>query len=50
MLAGQGHIVLVTLNDTVTLAYTAHTTNCKDQPFTQANINGGYSFYIIKNF
>lgn len=48
--AGQGHIVLVTLNDTVTLAYTAHTTNCKDQPFTQANINGGYSFYIIKNF
>lgn len=48
--AGQGHIVLVTLNDTVTLAYTANTTNCKDQPFTQANINGGYSFYIIKNF
>ena len=48
--AGQGHIVLVTLNDTVTLAYTAHPTNCKDQPFTQANINGGYSFYIIKNF
>lgn len=48
--AGQVHIVLVTLNDTVTLAYTAHTTNCKDQPFTQANINGGYSFYIIKNF
>ena len=48
--AGQGHIVLVTLNDTVTLAYTAHTTNCKDQPFTQATINGGYSFYIIKNF
>lgn len=48
--AGQGHIVLVTLNDTVTLAYTAHTTNCKNQPFSQANINGGYFFYIIKNY
>ena len=48
--AGQGHIVLVTLNDTVTLAYTAHTTSCKDQAFTQANSNGGYSVDIIKNF
>ena len=48
--AGNGHIVLVTLNDTVTLAYTAHNNNRYNEPFTQSAINGGYSFYIIKNF
>lgn len=48
--AGSGHIVLVSVNDTVTLAYTAHNRNRYNEPFTQSAINGGYSFYIIKNF
>jgi len=47
--AGTGHIVLVTKNDTVNICYTAHNFNREDEPFTQSALNGGFSFYVIKN-
>jgi len=48
--AGSGHIVLVTINDTVNICYTAHNFNRKDQYFSSSDLNGGYSFYVIKNY
>ena len=48
--AGQGHIVLVTINDGAKIAYTAHTTDRKDAAFSSADLDGNYSFYVIKNY
>lgn len=45
-----GHSVLVTLNNTVDICYTAHTTNRKDAPFTKTELNSTYTFYVIKNY
>lgn len=48
--AGAGHIVLVTINDGAKIAYTAHTTDRKDAAFSSADLEGNYSFYVIKNY
>lgn len=56
---GQGHVVLVTINDGSRICYTAHTRNVCDQAFTSNNLNSSlsfgtnsdrYKFYVIKNF
>lgn len=44
-----GHSVLVTLNNTIDIAYTAHNTNVKDAKFTKTELEE-YTFYIIKNY
>ena len=48
--SGAGHAVLVTINDGAKIAYTAHTTDRKDAAFSSADLNGNYSFYVIKNY
>lgn len=48
--SGAGHIVLVSINDGAKIAYTAHTTDRKDAAFSSADLNGNYSFYVIKNY
>lgn len=48
--SGAGHAVLVTINDGAKIAYTAHTTDCKDAAFSSTDLNGNYSFYVIKNY
>lgn len=46
--AGGGHVVLVTLNDTEHICYTAHNNNRYNQPFSTGMLST-YSFYVIKN-
>ena len=48
--SGAGHAVLVTINDGAKIAYTAHTTDRKDAAFSSTDLNGNYSFYVIKNY
>lgn len=48
--AGQGHIVLVTINDGAKIAYTAYTTDRKNAAFSLPDLEGNYSFYVIKNY
>ena len=48
--SGAGHIVLVSINDGAKIAYTAHTTDRKDAAFSSTDLNGNYSFYVIKNY
>lgn len=48
--SGAGHAVLVTINDGAKIAYTAHTTDRKDAAFSSTDLNGNYSFYLIKNY
>ena len=48
--SGAGHAVLVTINDGAKIAYTAHTTDRKDAAFSSSDLNGNYSFYVIKNY
>lgn len=45
-----GHSVLVTINNTVDICFTAHNTNRLDAPFSKTELNGTYTFYVIKNF
>lgn len=45
-----GHSVLVTINNTVDVCYTAHNTNRKDAAFTNTELNSTYTFYVIKNY
>lgn len=42
--------VLVTINNTVDVCYTAHNTNRKDAAFTNTELNSTYTFYVIKNY
>lgn len=48
--SGAGHAVLVTINDGAKIAYTAHTTDRKDAAFSSTDLDGNYSFYVIKNY
>lgn len=48
--SGAGHAVLVTINDGAKITYTAHTTDRKDAAFSSTDLNGNYSFYVIKNY
>ena len=48
--SGAGHAVRVTINDGAKIAYTAHTTDRKDAAFSSTDLNGNYSFYVIKNY
>ena len=45
-----GHSVLVTINNTVDICFTAHNTNRLDAPFSKSELGGIYTFYVIKNF
>ena len=48
--AGQGHVVLVMINDGAKIAYMAHTTDRKDAAFSLSDLEGNYSFYVIKKY
>lgn len=45
-----GHSVLVSINNTVDVCYTAHNRNRKDAPFGNTELTSTYSFYVIKNY
>lgn len=45
-----GHSVLVSINNTVDVCYTAHNRNRKDAAFSRTELSSTYSFYVIKNY
>lgn len=45
-----GHSVLVSINNTIDVCYTAHNTNRQDAPFSSTELTSTYSFYVIKNY
>ena len=45
-----GHSVLVSINNTVDVCYTAHNNNRKDAAFSSTELSSTYSFYVIKNY
>ncbi|MPM38633.1 hypothetical protein SDC9_85263 [bioreactor metagenome] len=44
------HSVLVSINNTIDVCYTAHNNNRKDAAFTTDELTSTYTFYVIKNY
>lgn len=45
-----GHSVLVSINNTIDVCYTAHNHNHQDAPFSSTELTSTYTFYVIKNY